>query len=61
MIKEMLSHIQGIEYYGTFFLLLFFLLFCAVIIKVWKLDPKTIQRAERLPLEDTENQGDHHG
>jgi hypothetical protein len=54
MIKEILSHINGIEFFGVTQLLIFFSVFCLIIYKVWKLDRTVVQYVERLPLEETD-------
>lgn len=52
MYKYLLESIDGIHWFGTFALVLFFLVFCAAIWRSFSKNPEELRRMAALPLED---------
>ncbi len=52
MIKDVLQSIEGIEIYPIISLLLFFITFVLMLIKVFNLDKKYLQKMGKLPLDN---------
>ncbi|MFN2127825.1 MAG: cbb3-type cytochrome c oxidase subunit 3 [Anaerolineales bacterium] len=52
MYKEILQSIKNVEIWGIISLILFFLFFIGVVIKVILIDKKYIRKMEKMPLDD---------
>ena len=52
MLKSVLESIEGIDIFPIISLVVFALVFCAMLIWVFKLDKKTVTKMKNLPLED---------
>lgn len=57
MISHYLSSVTGIEYLGEATLVLSFLLFIAIVVRVFLLDRDRVSRLERLPLDEAPADG----
>jgi hypothetical protein len=57
MISHYLSSLTGIEYVGEATLVLSFLLFIAIVVRVFLLDRDRVSRLERLPLDEPSADG----
>lgn len=55
MIRDYLSKIDGVSIYPEIALILFFVMFAAAIIWVFRLDKKYISRMENIPFDSTNN------
>lgn len=51
MIKNILTSIEGIDIYPVFALVLFVVLFLAVLIRVARMDSGLVRQLERLPFD----------
>ena len=63
MIRNILTDISGIGLFPILSLLLFFVVFVAVVIYVICMDPRVVARMSLLPLDnnpETETRGGHH-
>ncbi len=61
MYKQVLESISGIEIFPVVALLLFFLMFMAILLWIFLIDKKTITRMSNIPLDETENINSHGG
>jgi cytochrome c oxidase cbb3-type subunit 4 len=52
MIKNVLTHIGGIEAYGIFSICLFFLFFLGMLVWAFRLSRQHLDRMSGLPLDD---------
>jgi len=52
MYKEILQSIENVEIWGIISLILFFLFFIGVVVKVILIDKKHIREMEEMPLDD---------
>ena len=52
MIKNVLESISGVEIFPIISLLIFVVFFTSVLVWVFKLDKKTVNKMKNLPLED---------
>jgi hypothetical protein len=56
MYRQILQSIQDVEIWPIVSLIVFFVLFLAIVIKVFLIDKKHIQKMKNMPLDDgTEN------
>lgn len=53
MYKDILNSIKGVEIYPIITLIIFFIVFIALIIWVFKLDKSKVEEMSLLPLEDS--------
>lgn len=52
MIKNVLTHIGGVENYGILSILLFFTVFCGTLVWAFGLNRRQLEETARLPLND---------
>ncbi len=58
MIKNVLTHIGGVEIYGIISVLLFFVFFIGILLWAFRLKRPHLESMGRLPLNDGVHQGD---
>jgi hypothetical protein len=54
MIKNVLTHIGGVEVYGVISICLFFAVFSAAVVLAWRMKKSVANRMSALPLEDSQ-------
>ena len=54
MIKNVLTHIGGVEVYGVISICLFFAVFSLAVVLALRMKKSVAQRLSRLPLEDSQ-------
>ena len=59
MIKNVLTHIGGIEAYGIVSVCLFFVFFASMLVWVFRLDRRDLEANGRLPLGDDSSSENH--
>jgi cytochrome c oxidase cbb3-type subunit IV len=57
MLKQLFESIPGIQIYGIVVLVLFFLLFLAIVFRVSRADKQYLKKMSELPLQATNHNG----
>lgn len=58
MLNRLFQNVPGIQIYGIFVLLLFFIIFIVIVIRVWRADKQYLKKMSELPLDQTLTRGE---
>jgi cytochrome c oxidase cbb3-type subunit 4 len=58
MLNRMFQNIPGIQIYGMIVLLLFFVIFIVIVIRVWRADKQYLKKMSELPLDQKFTRGE---